>query len=202
MHAISLLHRQVWERFVTASTPPSSSSGGDATQDGHNKAPSPLFQHANARRVRWPRILAAKGVRHFGMYAWTPLVAPLVREVCRRANDLLNENATPEEVSSLTDERAANHRLGGGGNGYASGAGDSFSRELKNAQMAFLVRQVRALVPVAVEAHLTGMEDMPIMGMLSLVRETGVLQNFELYTELIERGDLPRDSRTAKLAHG
>lgn len=121
-------------------------------------------------------------------------MAPLVREIHRRAQEFANESATPEEVSNLSDERVS--RPGGGE------AGHSFSRELQHAQMIFLVRQVRALVPVAVEAHLTGLEEVPMMAMLSLIRETGVVDSLELFTELIEQGDLPRDSQTVRLAHG
>ena len=185
MHAVSLLHRQVWDRYVATSSSPSS--------EGQHDADPPLFQHAHARRVRWTRAHAASGIRHLGAYVWTPFVGPLVREICRRAQEFVSESATPEEVSSLSDERVS--RPGGG-------AGHSFSRELQHAQMNFLVRQVRALVPVAVEAHLTGLEDVPMMAMLSLIRGTGVVDNIELFTELIEQGDLPRDSQTAKLAHG
>lgn len=184
MHAVSLLHRQVWDRYVAAS-----SSSSEGPHDAH----PPLFQHAHARRVRWTRAHASAGIRHLGAYVWTPLVSPLVREIYRRAQEFLNESATPEEVSSLSDERV--NRPGGE-------AGHSFSRELQHAQMNFLMRQVRALVPVAVEAHLTGLEDVPMMAMLSLIRGTGVVDNIELFTELVEQGDLPRDSQTAKLAHG
>lgn len=185
MHAVSLLHRQVWDRYVAASS-------CSATSEGPQDAP--LFQHAHARRVRWTRAHAASGIRHLGAYVWTPLVAPLVREIHRRAQEFANESATPEEVSNLSDERVS--RPGGGE------AGHSFSRELQHAQMTFLVRQVRALVPVAVEAHLTGLEEVPMMAMLSLIRETGVVDSLELFTELIEQGDLPRDSQTVRLAHG
>lgn len=185
MHAVSLLHRQVWDRYVAAS---SSSSSSEGPHD------APLFQHAHARRVRWTRAHAASGIRHLGSYVWTPLVAPLVREIYRRAQEFANESATPEEVSSLSDERVS--RPGGGE------AGHSFSRELQHAQMNFLVRQVRALVPVAVEAHLIGLEEVPMMAMLSLIRETGVIDSIELFVELIEQGDLSRDAQTVKLAHG
>lgn len=184
MHAVSLLHRQVWDRYVAASSP---SADGPESQP----FPPPLFQHAHSRRVRWTRDLAAKGIRHFGTYVWTALVAPLVREITQRARDLSNETSSPQEVSNLAQSRDE-----------AATTGDSFGRALKHAQMSFLVRQARALVPVAVEAHLIGVEDMPTMALLAVFRSVGVVDNVELYVELMECGELPRDAQSARLAQG
>ncbi|POY76197.1 hypothetical protein BMF94_0717 [Rhodotorula taiwanensis] len=136
--------------------------------------PPPLFQHANSRRIRWNRLQAARGARDFGAFLWASMVVPLYREVRRRAN-----------VTTEAEREAAS---------------PSFSHAYRAEQLKLLVQQARALVVAAVETHIQLFESTPGMALLASTSATGIADAFELFVDLVENCDLPRDDKVASLA--
>lgn len=136
--------------------------------------PPPLFQHANSRRIRWNRLQAARGARDFGAFLWASMVVPLYREVRRRAN-----------VTTEAEREAAS---------------PSFSHAYRAEQLKLLVQQARALVVAAVETHIQLFESTPGMALLASTSATGIADAFELFVDLVENCDLPRDDKVALLA--
>lgn len=165
LQSLSMLHGQVWDRIIAKTAAASSN-----TYDKDPVKSSALFPHSARRRVRWTRLLAAQAVGRFGTYLWATLVVPFVSELTRRVLDLGNGDPATAAADSRT-----------------------FAQQHDQAQLELLLRQARALVPLAVDAQVKLFEKSPSLALLALSKPIGMAETFELWVDLVECGQVARD---------
>ncbi|BGP02517.1 Zn(2)-C6 fungal-type domain-containing protein [Rhodotorula toruloides] len=134
-----------------------------------------LFPHAKNRKNRWTPELAARGLRNWAAFTWTGLVPPIYRELGRRMQEM-QENLQRGEAS-LTDieTRQAYERL----------------------EMSF--RQVRDLVPDAVEIVLDAVERAPQYVLFVSTRRFSLTGLVEILANGVEQGTLLANERAVAL---
>jgi hypothetical protein len=167
LQSLSALHAAVWDRIIAKT----------ASSTTHDKDPalssSILFPHVARRRVRWTRLLSAQAVGRFGAFVWATLVVPLVSELTRRVSNLAPTSTNTAPASA------------------------SFAQQHEQAQLELLLRQARALVPLAVEAQIKLFERSPSLALLALSKPIGMAETFETWVELVECGHLASDAGLA-----
>lgn len=170
LQSLSALHAEAWDRIIAKT----------ASSTTHDKDPalssSILFPHVARRRVRWTRLLSAQAVGRFGAFVWATLVVPLVSELTRRVSNLAATSATTTNTTT---------------------SASSFAQQHEQAQLELLLRQARALVPLAVEAQIKLFEKSPSLALLALSKPIGMAETFETWVELVECGHLASDASLA-----
>lgn len=168
LQALSALHTEVWDRIIAKTASSSTMHDKDSVQ-----LSSILFPHVARRRVRWTRLLSAQAVGRFGAFLWATLVVPFLSELTRRVSNLAATSATTTTSAS------------------------SFAQQHEQAQLELLLRQARALVPLAVEAQIKLFEKSPSLALLALSKPIGMAETFETWVELVECGHLAGDASLA-----
>lgn len=209
LREVSLLHGKLWDRqlaFIAATVPAAATGKSCPSSERPTGAEPPplLFQHATGRRIRWNRLLGAKGVRNFGVYLWISAVVPLVRELERRARQLENPPGATAATQTQTQGGGASASAAGAGpptDGASASHGESdFARSYRREQLALLVRQAKSLVPRAVECLVELVRVSPGLALFAQTRAIGIVEVVELFVELVENGDVPLDRAARGLA--
>ncbi|BGP10364.1 hypothetical protein OF846_004388 [Rhodotorula toruloides] len=134
-----------------------------------------LFPHAKNRKNRWTPELAARGLRNWAAFTWTGLVPPIYRELGRRMQEM--QESLQRGKASLTDieTRQAYERL----------------------EMSF--RQVRDLVPDAVETVLDAVERAPQYVLLVTTRRFPLTGLIEILADGVQQGTVHAYERAVSL---
>ncbi|BGP34350.1 hypothetical protein JCM10296v2_006165 [Rhodotorula toruloides] len=130
-----------------------------------------LFPHAKNRKNRWTPELAARGLRNWGAFTWTGLITPIYRELGRRMQQMQENLQRGEASLTEIETRQAYERL----------------------EMSF--RQVRDLVPDAVETVLDAVERAPQYVLLVTTRRFPLTGLIEILADGVEQGTLLTDER-------
>ncbi|GAA5880285.1 hypothetical protein JCM3774_002480 [Rhodotorula dairenensis] len=173
LQSLSALHGQVWDRIISKTAASSTTSDKDSFHS------SVMFPHLARRRLRWTRLLAAQAVGRFGTYLWATLVVPFVSELTRRVSALFT---APDN-----DDSAA----------AAAADARTFAQQHDQAQLELLLRQARALVPLAVDAQIKLFQKSPSLALLAMSKPIGMAETFELWVDLVECGHLAGDANLA-----
>lgn len=141
----------------------------------NNKATPSLFPHAKSRKVRWTPELAARGLRNWAAFTWTGLVPPIYRELGRRMQQMQGDLQRGEASLTDVETRQAYERL----------------------EMSF--RQVRDLVPDAVETVLEAVERAPQYVLLVTTRRFPLTGLIEILVEGVEQGTIVANDASVSL---
>ncbi|BGP26701.1 hypothetical protein JCM10295v2_005654 [Rhodotorula toruloides] len=134
-----------------------------------------LFPHAKNRKARWTPDLAARGLRNWAAFTWTGLVPPIYRELARRMQEIQAQLQRGEASLTDIDTRQAHERL----------------------EMSF--RQVRDLVPDAVETLLDAIERAPQYVLLVTTRRFLLTGLVEILADASEQGTFLANGRSISL---